>query len=640
MVFTRSKKRSCEDLNENEVKEVEVGNVTGTIKRKKPNETEEQSPSDEDTFITETDTDGDDEEDGYSSEHSSSKNGHSDFMSNIIKDAIKKLFSKVKGGKGDSERIGDTEGELESDEEDKAVTIGNSEGDIADELRNKKDEYKKLKKFVESIYDGSFFQRVPIEDKIGKLRKTLDISLVKELNDELEKLKSQYEMTAPSILDIIKQNIPDTEKQKLLEKVYLYTNSEVLSSEYNNHLKTLLHSSKDNYTASMRELHNKILDHSNTVQFSDDYREKILKSEMPFSNMVIAFKKLETMEGYESSDSSEYAKYKNWMDILLSIPFGKYIDLPSNGPDYLPRVRNILDQKLSYLEKPKDQIINIFSQMVRNKNVKVNALGLCGKRGCGKTSIVQSIAEALNRPYRCISLGGESDASMLTGHNFTYVGSIPGRIIDILRETKCMNPVILIDELDKISETNQGKEIIGTLIHLTDTTTNMNYNYDKYFSGLTFDLSKVLFVFTYNDRSKIDRILADRIFTIDIENYTLKEKLEIVKKHIKKNVLDEFLFTEENVEFTDDAIEYIVEQSRKDEGMRDIKRKFEVIISRVNTLLLTSDYEGIIKLKYKKLKSSFSSLPVKIEKEHIDIFLEESFIYNDKSNDPPPHMYI
>jgi ATP-dependent Lon protease len=294
---------------------------------------------------------------------------------------------------------------------------------------------------------------------------------------------------------------------------------------------------------------------------------------------------------------------------------------------------------LSFLEKPKDQIINIVTQSIRNPNAGINAIGLWGSKGLGKTSIVKSISEALNRPYRSISLGGESDSSVLTGHGFTYVGSNPGRIIEILRETKCMNPIILVDELDKVSQTYQGKEIIGTLIHLTDMTTNSKYTYDRYFSGIEFDLSKVLFIFTYNDPEKVDKILADRLFKIKVENYNIKEKLEITKQHIIKNVLQEFNFTENDISFGEECINYIVNSSNNDEGMRDIKRKIEIITSRINTLLLTSKEDNVINLKYKNLYSEYSQLPLAVKKEHVDTFLEESISSSDTSSAPPFGMY-
>ena len=203
-----------------------------------------------------------------------------------------------------------------------------------------------------------------------------------------------------------------------------------------------------------------------------------------------------------------------------------------------------------------------------------------------------------------------------------------------------MNPILLFDELDKVGETNHGKEIIGTLIHLTDSTTNNKYNSDKYFSGIEFDLSKVLFVFTYNDATKIDRILADRLIKINVDNYNYKEKLEITNKHIVPYLLDKFKFNKDDITFDQDALEYIISDSKKETGMRDIKTKIKIIISRINNLLLTNETDNIIKLKYKKLYPNYKSLPVIVPKDHIETLLDESISNSDKNDCPPPHMYI
>jgi ATP-dependent Lon protease len=462
----------------------------------------------------------------------------------------------------------------------------------------------------------------------------------------LENIKFKYLTESPSVIDILKMNVSVEQKQKLLEKVHCLANAEVLSEEYNANLKFLMSNISNEQDPELMKLEENILKSSLNNVLTDSYRTKILKSKMSFENKIIAYKKLEIMETYEETDTSEYAKYKAWMDSLLSVPFGIYnesgITRESSLEDikkYIKYIRETLDKKLSFLEKPKDQIINIVTQMVRNPDVNINAIGLYGNPGLGKTAITTSIAEALGRPHATISLGGESDASSLTGHGFTYIGSGSGRLIDILRHTKTMNPIILVDELDKVSETHHGKEIIGTLIHLTDSTTNKRYNYDKYFSGIEFDLSKVLFIFTYNDPSKIDKILADRLFKIKVDNYNFKEKLEITNKHIIPYMLDKFKFNKDDIEFSEEAVRYLVNSSKDNEGMRNIKLKIKIILSRINTLLLTNEEDNVIHLKYKKLYPYYKTLPVKIPDKHIDIFLDES-ISNENLNEPPPFMYL
>jgi ATP-dependent Lon protease len=507
------------------------------------------------------------------------------------------------------------------------------------------EEYETFLEYVESIYSGDFFTRIPIEDRKRRLKTQFSPEEVRDMNIQLNSIQTLYKETAPSIVDVLKMNSSVSMKQKLLEKIHQYTNSEVLSSDYQNNLKFLMGNIKKDDDEDLQKLEQEIMSAVCSDDFCGDYRRKILKSKMSLEDKVIALKRLEIMDTYQDSDSSEYAKYKNWMDTLLSIPFGEYMQIPRNKDEvetksYIKKVRNVLDKRLSFLENPKDQIINIVARMIRNPDCPINAICLWGAKGTGKTSIVKSISEALDRPYKVISLGGESDASMLTGHGFTYVGSSPGRLIEILRETKCMNPIVLIDELDKVSQTHHGKEIIGNLIHLTDSTTNARYNYDRYFSGIDFDLSKVLFIFTYNDPTKIDKILADRLFKIKVENYSMQQKLEITKTHLINDILNQYSFTVKDIVFAEDAIHHIVHSSKSDEGMRDIKRKFEVVISRINMLLLTEESGNIVKLRYKELHPHFKTLPVRVTKQQIDIFLLDSINESRPNDGPPPFMYI
>jgi ATP-dependent Lon protease len=540
--------------------------------------------------------------------------------------------------------------ELDSENDSDYVMKSSNESDNSDELDidmeldDNEEKVEELDDNIQSIYEGDFFEMDPFEFNLDNLKKINDTDL-SDFNNQLTLIKKNYADNTPTVVEILKKDIPLLEKQKLLERMYHLANCEVLSPEYYSNLKALNTGLMSVSNPELMELEKKILESSINKDMSESYKHRVLKSKMSFENKVISYNKIEIMETYMNNDASEYAKHKMWIDTLLSVPFGIYNDsgITIQSPfgdikDYIKNVRQILDSKLSFLEKPKDQIINIITQRMRNSSSNINAIGLHSGVGMGKTSIAKSIAEALNRPFKMISLGGESDANTLTGHGFTYIGSNAGSIINSLIDTRSMEPVVLLDEIDKISETHQGKEIIGTLIHLIDSTSNNKYNHDKYLAGIEFDLSRVLFIFTYNEPTKVDKILADRLFKIHVENYTFKEKLEITNKHLIRNVLEKFKLSNNDIQFSSDAISYLV-QSNKANGMRDIKTRLEIIFSRINTLLLTDECDSIINLKYKKLYSFYKTLPVIIPKEHIDIFLDES-ISNDLESKVPFHMYI
>lgn len=676
MVLTRNQKRQLEeDSNENTDQNNHVSNIVLVKKRKTngthPNVTENNSQpsndessdgeylinsnssrsvsmeiSDKDSMGTENlqeimeetteetiaslngETDGDDDDENDNSDNQDNgKNGDINIMNmkltkdqiaEIIKQSVKQILKRYRDNDMEFFKV-----DQKKDE--------------------KEDEYEKFLEYIDTIYGGEFFERIPLEDRIKKIRKEMKEDEITLLNKQLEELRDDYKNSAPSIINVLKMDISKDQKQKLLEKFHHLANSPILSEEYSRHIKSLTNSisAVTEEDKELTKLEEKIQLRCNGI--SESYKKKILKSNMSFENKVIAYEKLNVMEAYEESDTSEYAKYKNWMDTLLSIPFGNYIDLPvdeTNPKGFLKSVRQTLDKNLSFLEKPKDQIINLVAQLIRNPDANINAIGIYGSKGVGKTAITKSIAEALGRPYKIISLGGESDNSVLTGHGFTYVGSHPGRIIDILKESRCMNPVILIDELDKISGTEKGKEIIGTLVHMTDSTTNNKYNYDRYFSGVEFDLSKVLFIFTYNDESLVDKILADRLFKIKVDNYSSTQKYEIAEKHIIPNVIKAFGFKSEDISFTKDALNNVIQSSYNDKGMRDIKRKFEILVSRINTLLLTEEGDQLVNLKYKGLYKDFRELPVVVESKHVTELLSETMASGESSTDPPYGMYM
>ena len=199
------------------------------------------------------------------------------------------------------------------------------------------------------------------------------------------------------------------------------------------------------------------------------------------------------------------------------------------------------------------------------------------------------VCKALDLPFAFIPLGGANDGAYLNGHSFTYEGStICGIIIQKLMECQYMNPIIFFDELDKVSHTHKGDEIINTLVHLTDPVQNDKFS-DKYFYDVEFDLSKCLIVFTFNDINKINPILRNRITTINIDKYNQNDKLSIVKNYMLPRMLDDFKLEKKNFDIDDETIRHLINVTEKEDGVRNIKRNLELIISTINLFAITDN---------------------------------------------------
>jgi ATP-dependent Lon protease len=319
------------------------------------------------------------------------------------------------------------------------------------------------------------------------------------------------------------------------------------------------------------------------------YRLTLLESDIPVIFKSVALKKICNLRGMDPG-SGEYYKIKNWVDTFMQIPFGKYQTLPVNINDgvenchsFMESAQKTLDNAVYGLNDAKMQIMQMLGQFITNPKSIGSAIAIHGPPGTGKTSLVkEGISKILNRPFAFIALGGATDSSFLEGHGYTYEGSTWGKIVQILIDSKCMNPVIYFDELDKISETPKGEEIAGILTHLTDTTQNSQFH-DKYFSEIDFDLSKCLFIFSYNDESKVNPILKDRMYRIQTKGYNQKQKTVISKEYLLPKIRDQIHFTSNEIIIPDTTIHYIIENHcDKEDGVRNLKRCMEIIHTKLN----------------------------------------------------------
>jgi len=377
-------------------------------------------------------------------------------------------------------------------------------------------------------------------------------------------------------------------------------------------------------------------------------RFKVLGSEMSIKSKSIAINNIDKL-GEMDVSSDEHYKMNKWIDGLIKIPFGKNIEIPVNDSnsieekrDYIINAKKTLDKAIYGHNEAKQHILQVIGKWIKNPKSQGNVLAIQGPMGNGKTTLVkEGISKAIGRPFAFIALGGASDSAFFDGHSYTYIGSHWGRVIDILIESKCMNPVIYFDELDKVSETHKGDEIIHLLTHLTDPSQN-NVFQDNYFPGIEIDVSKALFIFSFNEEEKVNRILKDRMYVINTKGFKVDDKLSITKDYLLPELLETFLFTKEEIIFPDDTIKMIIEKyTLNEEGVRNLKRSLETIISKINIYNLSYDRDDNNNKDNKKsLELEFElkdfSIPFTITEE----IAEKLLSLKKDSDKPPEHMYM
>ena len=323
------------------------------------------------------------------------------------------------------------------------------------------------------------------------------------------------------------------------------------------------------------------------------YKIALIETNIKPEIKAIAMKKVNLLTMMDPS-TGDYYKNKLWVDTFMNIPFGKYASLPiklSDGLEksqqFMKNAKKILDESVYGLNDAKMQIMQMIGGWISNPNAVGTAIAIQGPMGTGKTTLVkEGISKILNRPFAFIPLGGATDSSYLEGHSYTYEGSMWGKIVDTIINCKCMNPVFYFDELDKVSNTPKGEEIIGILTHLTDTTQNSQFH-DKYFSNLDFDLSKALFIFSYNHEDKVNAILKDRMYQIKTKGYDKKDKNIIAKDYLIKSIEKNINFKKGEVTFAEGVFEHIIEKlTAKEKGVRNFKRCLEIIYSKLNLFRL------------------------------------------------------
>lgn len=333
----------------------------------------------------------------------------------------------------------------------------------------------------------------------------------------------------------------------------------------------------------------KILDTLDKIKNGKDgdksHLMRVLESDADIATKTHIIKKIEQGNKW----GGDTAKVEQYVENVVRIPFSKYTSPVIDGfktkvkvREYITKSKDVMDKYVYGQELAKNKFLQVIAQSIANPKANCSVIGLVGPMGSGKTKLVQeAVSRVLNKPFMYIPLGGSGDISYLQGFSYCWEGSHHGKIMDCVMKAGVCDPVFYFDELDKISDGWRGWEIINFLIQLVDIEQNKKYE-DRYFAGLPIDLSRATFIFSYNDSSKVNHILRDRITEIHVKGYKTPEKVHIAAKYMIPKILEDVGIKDGDVIFEQGLLEYIIETYTHEGGVRKFKEKLYEIIREVN----------------------------------------------------------
>jgi endopeptidase La len=316
-------------------------------------------------------------------------------------------------------------------------------------------------------------------------------------------------------------------------------------------------------------------------------KQVILSKNMPNHIKKICLEKIEELK----NSSNETYKIKMYVSLLIQFPWPSEIDDnffkilstdKSKSKEFLEKTEKNLDIMIYGHKEAKNKTLQMLGKIISVQGCNIHPIGLVGPPGVGKTKFAQILAKCLDIPFVQITLGGQNDGELLHGHGYTYSGAQPGLIVKKMVDAASSRCIMFFDELDKcVAKNGQVNELMSILIHLTDPMTNGSFQ-DRFFQEITFPLNKVIFIFSFNDINKIDKILLDRMEILTVESYNLKEKINIANDHLLKDICKDVGFQPNSVVFNKEILSKIIEEHTFEPGVRSLKRCIENILLKLN----------------------------------------------------------
>lgn len=427
------------------------------------------------------------------------------------------------------------------------------------------------------------------------------INLSHNIPDEL-RIALNTIKTPSKVADFIASNLNLSidKRQKILEETDIEERLILLSSYLNKELKLLKLTSKiqedvdeelekdqkDYYLREqLRAIKKELGETDDESQELEELQKKLSKKKLPEIAMTAAKRELKRLNRM-SSASSEYTVARTYLDWLLDLPWNEEVKDEID----IEKAKKILDEDHYGLKEIKERILEYMAVKKLTEDSKGSILCLVGPPGTGKTSIGKSIARSMGRKFVRASLGGVKDEAEIRGHRRTYIGSMPGIIIKQLRQSGVRNPVMMLDEIDKLSSSNQGDPSAALLEALDP---EQNSNFTDHYLDVPFDLSKIMFIMTANYPEYIPEPLLDRMEVIEFPSYIIQEKVAIAKNYITKRQIKQNGLNSKDIKFTDKAIEFIVENYTREAGVRRLEQRIEKICRKVAVIKAKGGKTGV-----------------------------------------------